>query len=422
MIKLWRFLSVSIVLAVCLGMVLVPGTVSATPDVDCWLEIDPAVTEVGFGEPFDVNVMFQNPTAQDISAIMSRINYTPSLVEVTSVDIGAAVGSPFTITLAAPSWNNTEGWLDYDAGCPLGTTTNMTSCVFATLHMKSKDASGTADIEFVAVDSFGYPEAAIIDTLAEDHLDWGKVVNGTVRVGWLPGISVSPHKLTFSAVEEGEKPPDQTLEVCNSGTDTLDWALTDTADWLSESPTSGSIGEDQCEDVTVSVDVTGMEAGDYSATITIAGSGEVQVPVSLHVESAGVPIPVEPANLSASSLSISPQQVKPGEEVTISANVANTGGEAGDYNAVLYINGAVEDSQTVSVDGGTSENVIFTVSRSQAGVYDVSLGGQSGQFEVVHTGWFSDGLGTGGIIAIVAVVIVLIVVLFFMLRGRRRET
>jgi len=64
--------------------------------------------------------------------------------------------------------------------------------------------------------------------------------------------------------------------------------------------------------------------------------------------------------------------------------------------------------------------VIFTVSKTKAGVYDVSICGQSGQFEVVHTGWFAGGLGTGGIIAIVVIVIVLIVAVIFILRGTAR--
>jgi hypothetical protein len=240
----------------------------------------------------------------------------------------------------------------------------------------------------------------------------------TLNLG-VPAISASPIPLTFTTTE-GENPADKMLEVCNTGTGTLNWSLTDDAAWLSETPTSGSLGADDCEDVTVSVAASGLAAGDYSATITITGSPTVTVPVNLHIVSAMPELPVEPAQLSASGLSISPHQVKPGQEVTISINVANSGGKTGSYNAVLYINGAVEDSQSVSVAPGMTKNVIFTVSKSDAGVYDVSIAGQSGQFTVVHTGWFGGGLGTGGIVVIVVIVIVLIVALFFVLRGTRR--
>jgi len=241
----------------------------------------------------------------------------------------------------------------------------------------------------------------------------------TLNLG-VPAISASPIPLTFTT-NEGENPADKTLEVCNSGTGTLNWSLSDGGTtWLFETPTSGSLAADECKDVTVSVDASGMEAGDYSATITITGSPTVTVPVNLHIVSAMPELPVEPAQLSASGLSISPHQVKPGQQVTISINVANSGGETGSYNAILYINSVVEDSQSVSVAPGMTKNVIFTVSKSDAGVYDVLIAGQSGQFEVVHTGWFGGGLGTGGIIAIVVIVIALIVALVFVLRGTRR--
>jgi hypothetical protein len=253
----------------------------------------------------------------------------------------------------------------------------------------------------------------------------------TLNLG-VPEISASPTPLTFTT-NEGENPADKTLEVCNSGTGTLNWSLTDNAAWLSETPTSGSLDADDCEDVTVSVAASGLAAGDYSATITIidplANNTPQTVSVSLSIVSTGAGIPgapggiappAAPASLSASGLHISPHQVKPGQEVTISINVANSGGETGSYNAVLYINGAVEDSQLVSLAGGMTKNVIFMVSKSDAGVYDVSIAGQSGQFEVVHTGWFGGGLGTGGIIVIVVIVIVLILALVFVLRGTRR--
>ena len=244
----------------------------------------------------------------------------------------------------------------------------------------------------------------------------------TLIVG-LPAISVSPASLSFTT-KEGENPADKMLEVCNSGTGTLDWTLTDNTGWLSETPTSGSLGADDCEDVAVSVAASSLAAGDYSATITITGPGASNtpqsVPVSLHIVSALPELPVAPAKLSASGLHISPQQVEPGQEVTISINVANSGGETGSYNAVLYINGAVETSQSVSVAPGMTKNVIFKVTKSDAGVYDVSIAGQNGQFTVVQTGWFGGGLGTGGIIVIVVIVIVLILALVFVLRGTRR--
>jgi len=430
MAKLWRLLSFSIVFAVILGLMMVPASEpqnALAQESDWGFEIQPAKTVVGFNEAFAVNATIISYSGPIAGASM-HLDFDPELVECTGITIPDTLPNPPDNStpdrwIGMPLWNNTEGWVEEAYSTPFMATHYMhETFTFATIHFKSKSKEGTSYLNFNPTAGV---ETWVADTLGDDYLNWTRVVNGTVQVGVAPTISVSPDSLTFNAIEGGENPPDRTLEICNPGVGTLSWSLSDgdTA-WLSETPTSGSLGEDDCDDVTVSVDVTGMEVGDYSATITITGSDEVKVPVNLHIESAA---PVEPANLSASSLSISSQQVEPGEQVTISINVANTGGETGSYNAILYINGVVEDNQSVSVAAGTSETVIFTVSESQAGVYDVSLAGQSGQFEVVGGDWVDGdgdgdgGLSTGGIIAIVVAVIVLIVALFFILRRTRGE-
>jgi len=415
MAKVWRFLSVLIVVAVCLGLLLVPAMSPSTVSgggVTCGIELHPSKATVGFGENFTVDMWVDNPAHEEINGYAANVSFTAGLINVTGITMNTGV---FDVAMP-PTWDNTTGSLVVCASMVLAPNTTASSIHTCTIDMRSNsnDIGGIAAINF----TLALGRTAVYEYYtAANLLNPALVVNGTVRVGEpTPRISVSPTSLTFTTVE-GENPADKTLEVCNSGTGTLNWSLIDNAAWLSETPMSGSLAEDECGDVTVSVDASGLAAGDYSATITITGSAEVEVAVSLHIESA---VPVEPANLSASSLSISPQQVEPGKEVTISINVANTGGETGSYNAVLYNNSAVEDSQSVSVAPGTSKNVIFTVSKSQAGVYDVLIAGQSGQFEVVSTGWFGGGLGTGGIVAIVVIVIVLIVALVFMLRRARR--
>jgi len=418
MAKLWRFLSVPIVAAVCLGLLLVPGLVSHSGNT-VYLKIEPAVKYVLPGANFTLNVTVPITAGEDVAAAECHIDFDSAYFNVTNVSAGN--GPSFVLKNV---WDNstTPGTVDFAAGSGIGDPPKTSNFILCTIECQAHALEGSAAVDFVYVAP--RRKTQVLDPGAVDYLtDWStQVVNGMVKVGGPPAISISPNSLAFNVIEEGENPPDRTLEVCNLGTGTLNWNATDNDGWLSESPMSGSLGEDGCEDVTVSVDVTGMKAGDYSATITITGSAAVEIPVSLHIESATVPIPGGPANLSASALSISPQQVQPGQEVTISINVANTGGETGSYNAVLYINEVVEDSQTMSVAAGASKNVTFTVTKSQAGVYDISLAGQSGQFEVVSGGFFGGGLSTGSIIVIVVAVIVLIVGLFLIRRGTRRET
>ena len=70
----------------------------------------------------------------------------------------------------------------------------------------------------------------------------------------------------------------------------VSWTLSDDADWLDENATSGnSTGEADKALVEVSVNITGMSAGDYSANITItdplASNSPRVVPVTLHISS-----------------------------------------------------------------------------------------------------------------------------------------
>jgi len=135
-----------------------------------------------------------------------------------------------------------------------------------------------------------------------------------------------------------------------------------------------------------------------------------------------------PADFAASYLNVSPQQVLPNQEVEISINIANHGGQTGTHSVVLYINGHAEQSQAVSVSPGSTKLVVFKTSRAVPGGYQVSVEGQAGQFSVLKpeittsgTPTPTAGLGTAGIVTIVVLAIILIVALVFLFRGTQRH-
>ena len=133
----------------------------------------------------------------------------------------------------------------------------------------------------------------------------------------------------------------------------------------------------------------------------------------------------EPAKMSVSYLNIDPAQVLPNQEVVISANICNQGGERGSKTAVLSVNGHAEQSQTVSVSGGSCQQVTFRTSRAVPGTYQVAVDGMTGQFTVLAPRTVTQdvpsqqdtGLGTWGIVAIILIVIVLIGALIFIFRS-----
>jgi len=100
-----------------------------------------------------------------------------------------------------------------------------------------------------------------------------------------PQICFSPSTLSF-VTGPGEDPDPETLDIWNSGGGTLNWTVSDDALWLTESPAGGSLGAGQHDYITVSVNASGMNIGLYSANITITGSANVTVPVTLEIKAA----------------------------------------------------------------------------------------------------------------------------------------
>ncbi|TGC11521.1 S-layer protein domain-containing protein [Methanolobus halotolerans] len=92
------------------------------------------------------------------------------------------------------------------------------------------------------------------------------------------------------------------------------------------------------------------------------------------------------ARFAYSDLNIEPLLVQTGEEVTITANVENTGLEAGEEEVELLVNGEVADTENVTIDPGANQSVEFTVVGNETGTYNVSIGTLNGTFDVEEQG------------------------------------
>lgn len=164
-----------------------------------------------------------------------------------------------------------------------------------------------------------------------------------------------------------------------------------------------------------------LRAGKYTVRLTVTGPGGTDE-ASATITVVTPTEVLEPASFVPSNLHISPQQAQPNQQVGISVNIGNNGGQSGSYQAVLVIDGPdgrTTQSKTVGVEPGSSQNVVFSVSKATPGTYHVSLAGLGGSFTVVSGGVSGGGgLGTAGIICIVVVAIALIAALVFLLRRR----
>ena len=92
--------------------------------------------------------------------------------------------------------------------------------------------------------------------------------------------------------------------------------------------------------------------------------------------------PSNPASFATSNLTISPRDVKCGEDVSISILVTNTGDLQGTHRVELKINGAVTASQDVFLEGGASQSAVFITSRDVPGIYDIVIDGLADSFLV----------------------------------------
>lgn len=138
-----------------------------------------------------------------------------------------------------------------------------------------------------------------------------------------PTLNISPASLSFT-VQAGSAPTTaQTLSITNVGGSTLNWTADDPSAWLLKSALSGS-GNGS---VSLWVNPTGLAAGTYTSSVTIAATGATNtpriIPVTLTV-TAPPPAPQPTISLSPAALSFSGTQggANPANQ---SIAVANTG-------------------------------------------------------------------------------------------------
>ncbi len=92
-----------------------------------------------------------------------------------------------------------------------------------------------------------------------------------------------------------------------------------------------------------------------------------------------------PAVFQVAELSINPNKVDPGEEVTIRAKVTNIGGTLASYTIELKINDVIEVAHQVDLAPGTSQRLRFSVYKDIPGTYMVTLDELTGNFVVLDT-------------------------------------
>ena len=187
-----------------------------------------------------------------VVAAPPTIGMSPSSLSFTAQQGG---GNPVAQTLSISnagggtlSWSATPDttWL---AASPSSTTGNGTVSVVATTGILTA-GSYTGNITLSATGASS------------------RTVPVTFTVTAAPSISLSPTSLTYTATQGGSNPANQAVTLTNTG-GIANWTVSDTASWLSVSPTSGS----SSSTLTATVSTTGLTAGTYTGTITASATG-----------------------------------------------------------------------------------------------------------------------------------------------------
>ena len=133
----------------------------------------------------------------------------------------------------------------------------------------------------------------------------------TIQVNAVPGtdaitimaspLAATPSSLQFAYTIGGAVPVAQSIQIANSGSETLTFTTTVTGTWLSVSPASGSIPAA----LSVSVSPASLGAGTYTGTILITPSDTSLSPLIVYVTlavaaSSGATLAVTPQSLSFS--------------------------------------------------------------------------------------------------------------------------
>jgi hypothetical protein len=210
-----------------------------------------------------------------------------------------------------------------------------------------------------------------------------------------PEVGVNVSSLSFECFE-GTPPGDKYLDIYNAGGGALIWSATDDAGgWLSENPSAGVVntsGIVEHDTVAVSVNVTGLSAGNYAANITISGSSSVNVSVDLWVKPATAVDSFRHIlpNTTYSGHPGETDEVYPGEVINIFVNfTAPPTSPANGFNAI-GLHDLAPDGWTVTVDKSWS-----WINGVQSDAYAVDVSSDN-VAEIMWTGPFATGTNISG--------------------------
>lgn len=91
----------------------------------------------------------------------------------------------------------------------------------------------------------------------------------------------------------------------------------------------------------------------------------------------------KPAKFEVILLSVTPQEVKSGEPITIEASISNTGGSNGIYTANLMVDGEIIETRDIPIDATDTKTAQYVIVLDDIGVHKIAIGNAVRSIEVV---------------------------------------
>jgi len=186
----------------------------------------------------------------------------------------------------------------------------------------------------------------------------------------MPKFSVSNLTITPNNVKVGE-PVNVSIIVSNNGAQMGKYSVVLRVGGVVENITDMALTAGASQ--TASFVVIKDASGDYYADIDGLG-GFFTV------------IPLAPPSFTVSNFSISPERVRQGQPVIVTASVTNTGEITGSHPLILRVKGIAEAQQDVTLGPNKAQDIEFQIVKDTPGFYPVSMENWTGKF-VVEMDW-----------------------------------
>jgi hypothetical protein len=185
------------------------------------------------------------------------LSYAPTSHDFGNKLVGQTGSTTFEI------WNSGTGTLTYSLS---------ESCDWVTVSPTSGDSSGEHDTITINIDTTGLIIGSYDCDIAITSSGGSGTFTASVNVvPPAPILSYTPLSHNFGDMIAGET-DSTSFQIWNSGTGTLTYSLSESSDWVTITPLSGS-STGEYDTITVNIDTTGLTQGSYSCPISISSDG-----------------------------------------------------------------------------------------------------------------------------------------------------